>query len=103
MPILAQTNVEEGGVEDINPLVEVEEITPLGEVVFEVLPQNSKITRSGLLLSKRTIKIRIHQLILPIVQMTRVTAVKEMGIGHALAVHQWKWWNNIKHTTPLFI
>ena len=101
MPISIQTEAEEVGVEDIIPLVKVEEITPPDEVILKVLHQNSKITRSGLPLSIR--KTRIHQLILLTVLMTRVTDVEEVGIGHALAVHQGKWRNNTKHTRPLFI
>ena len=51
MPALAQTRAEVGGMEDINPPVEVEEITHPGEVVLKAPLQNSKITRSGLPLS----------------------------------------------------
>ena len=40
MSVLAQTEAEEGGVEDKNPPVDVEEITPPGEVVLEVHPQD---------------------------------------------------------------
>ena len=101
MPVLAQTKAEVGGMEDINPSAEVEEITPSGEVALKVLLQNSKITRSCLPLNIRI--TRIHRLILPTVLMTRATDVEEVGIGHALAVHQRKKWNNSKHTWPLFI
>ena len=101
MLALAQTRAEVGIMEDINPPVEVAEITPPGEVVLKVPHQNSKITRSGLPLSTRTTKI--HRLTLPTVLMTRATDVEEVGIGHALALHQRKWWNNTKHTGPLFI
>ena len=87
--------------EDINPPVEVAEITPPGEVVLKVPHRNSKITRSGLPLSTRA--ATIHRLTLPIVLMTHPTDVEEVGIGHALAVHQRKWWSNTKDTRPLFI
>ena len=86
MQILAQTEAGEGRMEDINPPVEVDEITPPSEVVLKVPLQNSKNTRSGLPLSIRT--ARFHRLILPIVLMTRVTDVEEVSIGHALAIYQ---------------
>ena len=86
---------------DINPPVEVGDITPPGEVVLKVIHQNLKITISGLTLSMRTTKI--HRQILPTILMTRATDVEEVGIGHALAVHQRKWWNDTKHIRPLSI
>eukprot|EP00268_Persea_americana_P062662 TRINITY_DN8051_c1_g1_i1.p1 TRINITY_DN8051_c1_g1~~TRINITY_DN8051_c1_g1_i1.p1 ORF type:complete len:117 (+),score=16.41 TRINITY_DN8051_c1_g1_i1:438-788(+) len=101
MSALAQTTPEVGKMEDINPPAEVAEITPPGEVVFKVLHQNSKITKSGLPLGTRTTKI--HRLTLSTVLMTRATDVEEVVIGHALAVYQRKWWNNTKHIKPLFI
>ncbi|XXG67612.1 hypothetical protein AAC387_Pa06g0914 [Persea americana] len=101
MPVLAKKEAEEGGMEDINPPLEVEEITHPGEAVLKVPLQNSEITRSGLPLSIRT--IRIHRLIILTVLMTRVTDVEEVSIGHALVVHRREWWNNAKHTRHLFV
>ena len=40
MPFLAQIEAGEGGMEDINPLIELEEITPPSEVVLKVPLQN---------------------------------------------------------------
>ena len=57
MPISVQTEAEEGGVEDIISLVDMEEITPSGDVALDVPP---RITKSGMLLNKGTIKIKIH-------------------------------------------
>ncbi|KAJ8621776.1 hypothetical protein MRB53_030305 [Persea americana] len=101
MPALAQTRAKVGGMEDRNSPVEVAEITPPSEVVLKVLHQHSKITRSGLPLNTRTTKI--HRLTLLTVLMIHATDVEEVGIGHALAVHQRKWWNNTKYIRPLII
>lgn len=92
MPVVAQIEAEEGGMIDI---------TPPDEVVLKVPLQNSKITKSGLPLNIRT--TRIHQLNITTVLMTSAIDVEEVGIGHALVVHQRKWRNNTKHTRPLFI
>ena len=77
---------------DINPPVEVKEITPQGNAVLDPpLKKKSRITRSGLFLSKRKIITIIHWLILPTVLMIRATNVEEVGIGLALVVQRRKW------------
>ena len=101
MLVLAQTEVEEGGVQVKNPLSRGGGNNSFRQAGFRGPPKNLKISGSGRFLNKRIIRIRTHQLILTIVLMTRATGVEEVSTGHAPVER--KWWNNTKHTRPLFI
>ena len=90
MLVLAQTEVEEGGVQVKNPLSRGGGNNSSRGGSFRGPPPKFKNHQKWFAPQQKNNQNKIHQLILPTVLMTHATNVEEVGIGHALAVPQMK-------------